>query len=73
MKWEIQSSIGKEKGGAIKKPKNCSVKRTEHELTPSEISIETQGQRRRKVEGQKVEQIPWFAVPKLREQKQRWW
>lgn len=57
---------------ATKKPKDCSVKRSEHELTPSEISIETQGQRRSKVEGQKVEQIPWFVVPKLREQKQRW-
>lgn len=53
VKREIWNSIGKEKGGATKKPKNCSVKRSEQGLTPSRISIGTQGQRRRKVEGKR--------------------
>lgn len=63
VEWEIWNNIGKDKAGTIKKPKNCSVKR-------SEISIETQGQRRRKA-GQEAEQRPWLGVPKPWEEKQR--
>lgn len=70
VKWEIQDNVGKKKGGTIQEPKSCSVKGSEQGLTPSEISIETQGQRRRKA-GQEMEQRPWFGVPELREEKQR--